>query len=956
MANSDTLLVRVSCNTEEMLKSLKRAENSLNNFRETAESVSGYVHSWGVQMQTIGLAFHGFEKTFSWIKTAVNQFMAFGDQLDKMSLRSGVAAADLSALKFAAEQCGGSIEDIGNGFRDLNKNLSLAESGDAANLKRLEELDLSPAILSGMTMKEKFLEVAEALSNLDSESKKVELSMALFGEAGNKLLPMLKSGKVGIEELMAEAERLGITMGEDSVSDAAAMTDEINRLKSSLSSLTRQGIAAVAQPLIEMAEYFRSWVETITIAVKNNQWLVQTLLALGKGFLVFRGSLIVGSLAMTSFHRVLQFGHNEIQKYRVQCALARMQLAGMPAACQTTSIALLGLQGRVFMLAQSLKALLLSNPIGWITLAAFGFYQLGSAILGAKAELQDFEEEKQKAAEEAEQESAAIATKIDRLKELSAVEERTRSEQKEMETLLRHLAAAGLDVNKIYDEQTGKLSDLAEGYENLKKSAKWKEAEALKAANAEIMRNLQINGQNITAKGEERSVSLLGTLFGWENKEQMKELEEMEQKGKDFVEKYQANLQKIQELESQATQDDENDKRILREREEKKKLLEESQKTNVTVDNAILQASFADDRAKELYENEQKYAKLRADLETSLAALDVQRDSEGKLSEELQKKYDAYQEFYGKLGDLEYQAMVGIHEKYAAKEQEAIRRELEKTEAAARKKEEEARKAREENTKRLIDLQNQLMDASLTASQRELQAIQKINAELEERLRKENNLTEAQRQSVEEALRKNRDRETAFVDSKLDPAQANFVSRMDQLQRELAASREEYLKALERSGFQEDTEDVQMAKSKMESSEKAIQSMTLQGRQSQVEKLQVEFQTKSDELANATDTNERLRLTDELERLRQELESARDSVWTLQDSAAQRQIQESKNLLEKEETQGEFAVSSNGTFSAYGLDSVAGVDIPKQSLDQLKKICQTVLSIHSQKTEEGFVI
>ncbi|MDO5113075.1 MAG: hypothetical protein Q4E67_01740 [Planctomycetia bacterium] len=946
-----------------MLKSLKRAENSLNNFRETAESVLGYVHSWGVQMQTIGLAFQGFEKTFSWIKTAVNQFMAFGDQLDKMSLRSGVAAADLSALKFAAEQCGSSIEDIGNGFRDLNKNLSLAESGDAANLKRLEELDLSPAILSGMTMKEKFLEVAEALSNLDSESKKVELSMALFGEVGNKLLPMLKSGKAGIEELMAEAERLGITMGEDSVSDAAAMTDEINRLKSSLSSLTRQGIAAVAQPLIEMAEYFRSWVETITIAVKNNQWLVQTLLALGKGFLVFRGSLIVGSLAMTSFHRVLQFGHNEIQKYRVQCALARMQLAGMPAACQTTSIALLGLQGRVFMLAQSLKALLLSNPIGWITLAAFGFYQLGSAILGAKAELQDFEEEQQKAAEAAAQETAAIATKLDRLKELSAVEERTRSEQKEMETLLRHLAAAGLDVNKIYDEQTGKLSDLAEGYENLKKSAKWKEAEALKAANAEIMRNLQINGQNITAKGEERTVSLLGTLFGWENKEQMKELEEMEKKGEELASKFKANLQKIQELESQATQDDENDKRILEERERKRKLIEESQKTNVTVDNAILQTSFVDDRAKELYENEQKYAKLRADVETSLDALDAQRDSEGKLSEELQKKYDTYREFYGKLSELEYQAMTGIHEKYAAKEQEEIRRELEKAEAAARKKEEEARKkeeearkAKEENTQRLIELQNQLMDASLTASQRELQAIRKINAELEERLRKENNLTEAQKKAVEDALQKNRDRETAFVDSKLDPAQAQYLSQMDNLQQDLARGREEYLKALERSGFQEDTEDVQMAKSKMESSEKAIQSMTLQGRQSQVEKLQVEFQTKSDELANATDTNERLRLTDELERLRQELESARDSVWTLQDSAAQRQIQESKNLLEKEETQGELAVSSNGTFSAYGLDSVAGVDIPKQSLDQLKKICQTVLSIHSQKTEEGFVV
>lgn len=50
MANSDTLLVRISCNTEEMLQSLKKAEKSLNDFQKTADGVSKYVQSLGVRM------------------------------------------------------------------------------------------------------------------------------------------------------------------------------------------------------------------------------------------------------------------------------------------------------------------------------------------------------------------------------------------------------------------------------------------------------------------------------------------------------------------------------------------------------------------------------------------------------------------------------------------------------------------------------------------------------------------------------------------------------------------------------------------------------------------------------------------------------------------------------------------------------------------------------------------
>ncbi len=55
-----------------------------------------------------------------------------------------------------------------------------------------------------------FADVAEALSRMPEGAEKTALAIAVFGRSGANLMPFLNSGRDGLAEMGAEAERLGL--------------------------------------------------------------------------------------------------------------------------------------------------------------------------------------------------------------------------------------------------------------------------------------------------------------------------------------------------------------------------------------------------------------------------------------------------------------------------------------------------------------------------------------------------------------------------------------------------------------------------------------------------------------------------------------------------------------------------------------------------------------------------
>ncbi|GAI79161.1 unnamed protein product, partial [marine sediment metagenome] len=182
---------------------------------------------------------------------------AAGDQFDKMSLRTGVAVEDLSALAYAADISGSDIGTLEKGLKYLTTAMDDASRGVGEGMEAFKLLDIAVMDSEGnlRTTVDVLKEAATKISAIEDPTKQAALAIDLFGSrAGTQLLPMLKMGEAGIDDLMAKAKELGITMTTEAATAAAEFTDRMTDLKGSLFGAGRMigdTLIPVVTPLIE---------------------------------------------------------------------------------------------------------------------------------------------------------------------------------------------------------------------------------------------------------------------------------------------------------------------------------------------------------------------------------------------------------------------------------------------------------------------------------------------------------------------------------------------------------------------------------------------------------------------------------------------------------------------------------------------------------------------------------
>jgi hypothetical protein len=222
MATVANLLVKLGAQTSDFDKKMRGSTTTLKKVGTAATGVSvAVVAALGVM-----------------VKKAVD----VGDNFHKMSLRTGESVENLSALKFAAERSGSSIDTLETGIIKLAKNMNdmnggTGEARDSFIRLGIKVNDASGNLRSGTAV---MLDVAEALKTVESDTEKAALAAEIFGRsAGPQLLPLLKEGSAGIQELMDKARELGGVMGTDDAEAAAAAADAITDMSTALGGITR---------------------------------------------------------------------------------------------------------------------------------------------------------------------------------------------------------------------------------------------------------------------------------------------------------------------------------------------------------------------------------------------------------------------------------------------------------------------------------------------------------------------------------------------------------------------------------------------------------------------------------------------------------------------------------------------------------------------------------------------
>jgi len=265
MAILGSIIANLGMNTANFKAGVKTATTQLERFSHTAKRKFREINkSAGVTAERIGaIGAVGFGAL---VKNAIDS----ADQMEKINRRLGISTEALSQLKFAAEQSGIAFNQLTMGMQRMQRRVAEAAQGTGEAKDALIELGLSAQQLNKMSLDQQLLAVADAMQGLEESGDKTRLAMKLFDSEGVALLQMFEEGKIGIEELMAEADKLGLTLNNKTAKGAAAANDAINRAKAAMQGAALQAAENTAPAIEHLANQFSSVIPLgVNLAIKG---------------------------------------------------------------------------------------------------------------------------------------------------------------------------------------------------------------------------------------------------------------------------------------------------------------------------------------------------------------------------------------------------------------------------------------------------------------------------------------------------------------------------------------------------------------------------------------------------------------------------------------------------------------------------------------------------------------
>jgi methyl-accepting chemotaxis protein len=180
------------------------------------------------------------------ITAAVKKVLDFASHLTDLSAKTGISTTGLQKLQIAFEQSGVSLDTVSTAVSKFQANLI---GGDKSAVGALNLLGLSVEELKKANPEQAFLQVADAIGQIENPAEKSYAAIKIFGRGGAEVLQGL-TGE--LSETVMRAEELGLVMSEETVKAADDFGDQLSILGKQLLAL---GASALA-PLLPLVSKF----------------------------------------------------------------------------------------------------------------------------------------------------------------------------------------------------------------------------------------------------------------------------------------------------------------------------------------------------------------------------------------------------------------------------------------------------------------------------------------------------------------------------------------------------------------------------------------------------------------------------------------------------------------------------------------------------------------------------
>ena len=289
------------------------------------------------------------------------------EEMEAAAQRAGMASRSYQRLAFAADRSEISTEKFDSALKGFNLRIDAASRGNDRAAEGFARLGIRLRDAHGQLKPTEALleEAADKLSALPDGARKSALAMALFGEAGADMLPMLDKGGQAIRALGDHAERTGQVMSEQFARDASEFNDKVDDLKGNILGLGNTLMGGLFPQLTQIIGKLQAFIdanrpEIIRLMTEVTNQLVAATPGLINGLgdiikVIQDLATIIGPVvaALGGFHKVLDL-------------LAVLMIGRLAIAIWTAVQAVWALNGAMY-----------ANPIGLVIISIAGLIAAG---------------------------------------------------------------------------------------------------------------------------------------------------------------------------------------------------------------------------------------------------------------------------------------------------------------------------------------------------------------------------------------------------------------------------------------------------------------------------------------------------------------------------------------------------------------------------------------------------
>ena len=236
----------------------------------------------GRSMQKIGAA---VSVASAGIALAVRGQLNLADEAGKAAQTLGLPVEQLTRYRHAAALSNVSTSTLEGAFQRLSRNM-------VDNADDFEALGISVRDANGdmRSADHVMADLADVMAAMPDGAEKTALAMELMGRAGADLIPMLNGGRDALQDMLDEADKLGLTISAETAEAAAQFNDNLTRLTGTM----RGWVTIITAELAPVLARISDAVVAASEQFQGMSPVMRQVAAAVAGIIVVAGPLILG--------------------------------------------------------------------------------------------------------------------------------------------------------------------------------------------------------------------------------------------------------------------------------------------------------------------------------------------------------------------------------------------------------------------------------------------------------------------------------------------------------------------------------------------------------------------------------------------------------------------------------------------------------------------------------------